>query len=139
MKPTEVVMLTGYIQAHFPQQPVNEFTAEALEEQLAAYPLPDCKQAVLNIAERGEHWCAPTDVKAEVKRMREKRIAEYGPIEPPASLDPDDSGALARWMREQTRAIADGTITAPPEIEWDGPEHDVIAELGYIGQEIPDA
>lgn len=113
MRPTEVVMLTGYLRAHFPSQPVDEYTTEALEELLAPYPAADCRKAVLNIAERGEHWCSPTDVKAEVKRLRAKRISDYGPIEPPAGLDPDDVRGWQRWLEAKTTAIADGTDTAP--------------------------
>lgn len=115
MKPTEVVMLTGYMRAHFPSQPVDEFTAEALGELLAPYPAADCRQAVLAIAERGEKWCAPTDVKAEVKRIRSKRIAA-AVIEPPRDLDPDDTLAYRRALREATRAAADGNHVDPPQI-----------------------
>lgn len=114
MNPTEVVMLTGYLRAHFPSQPVDEFTTEALEELLAPYPAADCRKAVLNIAERGEKWCAPTEVRAEVKRIRAKRIADFGVIEVPRDMDPDDTLAYRRFMREQQRAIADGEAVAPP-------------------------
>lgn len=137
MTPTEVVMLTGYLRAHFPSQPVDEFTTEALEETLAPYPATDCRQAVLNVAERGETWCSPTDVKAEVKRIRARRLADYGPIEPPADLDPDNVVGWQQWLRAMRKAIADGTVTAPPEIDWDGPARDVVAELGHVGQEMP--
>lgn len=138
MKPTEAVMLTGYLRAHFPSQPVDEFTTEALEETLAPYPAADCRQAVLNIAERGERWCSPTDIKAEVKRIRAKRVADYGPIEPPAGIDPDDVRGYQRWLAGATKAIADGAITSPAELTWDGPTHDVITELGHIGHQVPE-
>lgn len=136
MTPTEVVLLTGYLRAHFPSQPVDEFTTEALEELLAPYPADDCKAAIRNLAERGEQWCAPTAVKAEVRRIRAKRVSDYGPIEPPAGLDPDDTRGYQRWLAGMTRKIADGEIVAPPEIDtsW----HDVRA-LGQIGQDVPDA
>jgi hypothetical protein len=134
MKPTEVVKLTGYLRAHFPSQPVDEFTTEALEELLAPYPANDCKRAILNIAERGETWCSPTDVKAEVKRIRAKRIADYGPIEPPADVDPDDVRGFQRWMQQTARAIADGTLAPPPAIDLG--RRDVIAELGHVGRGI---
>ena len=137
MRPTEAVMLTGYLRAHFPSQPVDEFTTEALEETLAAYPAADCRQAVLNIADRGEHWCSPTDIKAEVKRIRAKRVADYGPIEPPAGLDPDNVRDYHQWLAATTRAIADGEVTAPGELGWDYPARDVIAELGQVGQQVP--
>jgi hypothetical protein len=139
MKPTEATMLARYMRAHFPQQPIDEYTADALGETLAPYPPDDCKRAVLNIAERGEHWCSPTDVKAEVKRIRAKRISDYGPIQPPADLDPDDVVGWQQWLAAMYKGIADGTITTPREIEWDGPTHDVIAELGHIGKAVDDA
>lgn len=135
MKPTEVVQLTGYMRAHFPSQPVDEFTTEALEETLAEYPAIDCRRAVLNIAERGEHWCSPTDIKAEVKRIREKRVADYGPLEPPAGLDPDDVRGYQRWLGAMHKAIADGSITRA-ELEEPERTHDVIAELGTVGRSV---
>lgn len=137
MTPTEVVLLTGYMRAHFPHQPIDEFTTEALEELLAPYPPADCKRAVLNLAERGEQWCKPTDVKAEVKRIRNKRVADYGVIEPPADLDPDNVVGYQRWLGAMHRGIADGTIEPPPAIEA-ATQHDVIGELGELGQEIPE-
>lgn len=135
MNPREAVDLTRYMRAHFPQQPVDEFTADALAETLAAYPANDCRAAVLQIAERGERWCAPTDVKVEVKRIRSKRVADYGPIEPPAGIDPDDVRGYKRWLENVTRAIADGDMTPPPAIET-GPRRDVIRELGQIGKAV---
>ena len=137
MKPTEVVLLTGYLRAHFPSQPVDEFTTEALEEILAPFPAADCKRAILNIADRGEHWCAPTAVREEVRRIRAKRIADYGPIEPPADLDPDNVVGYQRWLSAMHRGIADGSIVSPPAIEPGA--RDVIAELGHIGRAVDDA
>jgi hypothetical protein len=138
MTPRESVDLARYVKAHFPQQPVDEFTADALSETCREYPLSDCRQAVLNIAERGEEWCPPTAVKAEVKRLRTKRVTDYGPIEPPAGLDPDDVRGYQRWLGAMHKAIANGEITTPPALE-EGDGRDVIAELGQVGQEIPDA
>jgi hypothetical protein len=132
MKPTEVVMLTGYLRAHFPSQPVDEFTTEALEETLRNYPAGDCRQALLNIAERGEKWCSPTDIKAEVKRIREKRIRDYGVIQPPADLDPDNVVGYQAWLTAMNKQIADGTITAPEAIEEAGPSPEHVARLAEL-------
>lgn len=137
MIPTEATMLARYMRAHFPQQPIDEFTADALSETCEPYPFEDCRTAVRNIAERGEHWCSPTDVKAEVKRIRAKRIADYGPIEPPADLDPDNVIGYQRWLEAKTRAIANGTETAPA-IEQHV-HRDVIGELGQVGKAVDDA
>ena len=105
MNPTEVVMLTGYLRAHFPSQPVDEYTTEALGELLAPYPAADCRLAVLRLAERGEKWCAPTEVRAEVKRIRAKRIADAPPPIPPPDLNPMQT---IEWMKERNRRIGDG-------------------------------
>lgn len=105
MNPTEVVMLTGYLRAHFPSQPVDEYTTEALGELLEPFPAADCRAAVLRIAERGEKWCAPTEVRAEVKRIRGKRIAEAGDLTPPPDLTPLETVA---WMKDARRRIGDG-------------------------------
>lgn len=134
MKPTEAVDLARYMRAHFPQQPIDEFTADALAETLADYPADDCRLAVRQIADRGEKWCSPTDVKAEVKRIRAKRIADYGPIEPPAGLDPDNVVGYQRWLGAMHKGIADGTITPPPAVE-SGRHH--VAELGQAGRDVP--
>lgn len=107
MTPTESVALGRYIRAHFPQQPFDEYTVEALAELLGAYPAADCRRAVLAIAERGEHWCSPSDVKAEVKRIRAKRIAEAGDLCPPRGLTEDQERA---WLLEARRRIGDGAV-----------------------------
>ena len=135
MKPTEATMLARYMRGHFPHQPIDEFTADALAETLVDYPLADAKRAVLNMAERGDEWCAPAAVKAEVKRIRAKRIADYGPIEPPAGLDPDDVRGYQRWLGAITSQIADGEIIAPPSIEQTA-GRDVIRELGQAGRDL---
>jgi hypothetical protein len=135
MSPREAVDLARYVRAHFPQQPVDEFTADALAETCGAYPAADCRLAVLNLAERGDEWCPPTAVKAEVKRIRAKRIADYGVIEPPADMDPDNVVGYQRWLSAMRKGIADGTIAPPPSIAITG-SRDVIRELGQAGQDV---
>lgn len=105
MTPSEATVLARYIRAHFPQQPIDEFTAEALSELLAPYPANDCKEAVLHIAKSGEHWCSPSDVMAQVKRVRAKRIAEAGDLCPPPGLTEPQQRA---WLGEARRQVADG-------------------------------
>jgi hypothetical protein len=109
MTPTEAVKLTGYIQAHFPSQPINEFTPDALWELLADYPAEDCRKAVLALASGRVQWCAPSDVCAEVKRMRTKRLAQAGDLCPPPGLS---GGEEREWLREARRQIANGSEIA---------------------------
>ncbi len=104
MTPTEAVTLARYVKAHFPQQPIDEFTADALSELLADYAFADCRAAVVAIAERGEHWCAPSDIKAGVKRIRAKRIDEHPPLTPPPGTEADQRA----WLAGARRHVADG-------------------------------
>jgi len=109
MTPREAVALTAYIQAHFPSQPINEYTPDALWELLADYPEPDCRAAVLTLSRRGDgdrtRWCAPSDVAAEVRRLRSKRLADNPLPPPPPDLTPVETIA---WLKEKRRATADG-------------------------------
>lgn len=114
MMPTEVVALAKYMRAHFPQQPMDEYTSEALSELLEPYPLADCRRAVLNIAERGEPWCAPSAVRLEVKRIRARRVDEAPPPTPPPGLDPDNTREFNAWLGEHRRAVADGAPVVEP-------------------------
>lgn len=109
MTPREAVALTGYIQAHFPSQPINEFTPDALAELLADYPAADCKAAVLALSRRGDgdrtRWCSPSDVAAEVRRIRAKRLHDHPQPIPPADLTPLET---IDWLKDTRRRIADG-------------------------------
>lgn len=105
MTPHDSVALARYIRAHFPQQPIDEYTSEALLELLAPYPAADARAAVLAIAERGEHWCSPTDVRAEVRRIRAKRIELHPPLVPPPGLSDVEE---RRWIAGARRHIGDG-------------------------------
>ncbi len=107
MTPSDAVAIARYIRAHFPQQPIDEYTSEALAELLAPYPATDARAAVLAIADRGEHWCSPTDVRAEVRRIRAKRIEQHPPLVPPPGLS--DREELA-WIARARTAIGNGAV-----------------------------
>lgn len=108
MTPTESVTLARYIGAHFPQQPQDEFTADALGELLEPYPFADARAAVLAIADRGEKWCSPSDVRAEVRRIRGRRIAQgEALLFPPAELA-DDEAAQRAWLAQAKHRLGDG-------------------------------
>lgn len=123
MTPTDAAALARYMRAHFPQQPIDEYTAEALTELLEPYPAGDCRTAVLNIADRGEQWCSPSAVKAEVKRIRSRRIERFGPVEPPPDLT---DGEYRDWFIGIRTRIGDGALTRE---QWD----EERAALGWTG------
>jgi len=110
MTPRESVALTGYIQAHFPSTPINDFTPDALAEVLEPYPLVDCRAAVLAHVGRSA-WCAPADVVTGVRQIRNKRIALVGDLCPPPNLTDAQERA---WLGSERRAIADGEEPTDP-------------------------
>lgn len=133
MTPTEAVRLAGYIRAHFPSQPIDDYTADALGELLQPYSLADCRAAVLRLAMRNHEgdagrtkWCSPTDVYAEVRRERAKRIAEAEPVEL-GDLDPDDTAAYIERLVRSRDALAAGEYQDP--VTGELVKHDV-RELG---------
>ena len=137
MKPTEAVALCRMVKAYCPQQAIDEYTADAYGDILAPYRLEDCQDAIRNLG-RTQAFIAPAEIAEEVRRIRSKRVADYGVIDPPAGLDPDDVRGYQQWLGAKTRAIADGIDTAPV-IPEGLRQHDVIAELGHIGKAVPDA
>jgi hypothetical protein len=112
MSPVESAALAKYIRAHFPQQPIDEYTAEALSELLADYSPADCRAAVLAIAKRGEKWCSPSEVAGEVKRIRGKRIELAGDLCPPPGLT---DGQEREWLLWARRRVGDGQ---PLEVDY---------------------
>lgn len=139
MTPSEAVALTGYIQAHFPSQPINDYTPDALHELLAGYPMSDCRTAVLTISRRATgdrtQWCAPSDVAAEVRKARAKRIAQDADYNPPAGLDPDDTAAYARFLiRSREDAAAGRPLPEQTPASIRGRE--AVAALGPIGLDV---
>lgn len=111
MTPTEAVALAKYVRAHYPHQPVDEYTADALGELLAPFPFADCREAVLQRARRGEHWCSPSDIAGEIRRLRTARIQRAGDLTPPPGLT---AAQEADWLREERRRIADGEQPTRP-------------------------
>jgi hypothetical protein len=123
------------MRAHFPSQPIDDYTADALGELLEPYTLADCRAAVLRLAKRNHEsdvgrakWCSPTDVYAEVRRDRAKRISEADPIEL-GDVDPDNTAAYIARLVEARRLVADGNPPPAAPVAVEG-RRDVIRELG---------
>lgn len=114
-----------------PAQAVDEFTPAAWALILEDVRFEDARQALKELGGEQE-WIHVSHIVARVKRIRRDRVLDFGTLpDPPADLDPDDTGAHARWLRETTEAIADGRYTredVPPEAI--SSRRDVIRELG---------
>ncbi|HEY9410951.1 MAG TPA: hypothetical protein VIP77_15320 [Jiangellaceae bacterium] len=114
MTPREAVILVRYVEACCPQQKFDEFSPDAWHDLLGDLALGDCRAAARAVAQR-QPFVAPSEIRAEVKAIREARLGPPGPglspIPPPA--DPDDDKAYRAALREQQTRIANGTETAP--------------------------
>jgi hypothetical protein len=123
MNPTEAALLCAYAEQCCPQQKFNEYTGDAWGDLLADIRYIDAKEAIVAITRRSP-WVSPAEIIGEVKKIRRKRIDEYGPITPPADLDPDDTAAYREWWAGVQKAIADGEMR-PKELDL--PKRDVKA------------
>jgi hypothetical protein len=137
MSHAEAVLLCRYAKAACPQQQFDEYTPDAWSDLLADLRFEDCREALKLVVQR-QPFVAPAEIRDEVKRIRNQRIVDFGPLpDPPFDEDfnPED---YRRYLRDSIRRVADGEITKPAELEPF--EHrDVVAELGHIGRSIDDA
>lgn len=113
MTPEEAVRICAFTSACCPAQKFDEFTPDAWGLILADIRFEDAKVAVVEIKKRST-WVDPSDIIAEVRKVRAKRIAEHGEIVPPADLDPDNVPEYVKWLRAAREAIGDGN--PPPAV-----------------------
>lgn len=119
MKPTEAVILTEYVQACCPQQVIGEYTADAWFDLLGDLDLTDCKTAVQTVAKR-QPFVAPSEIRAEVRRIKDERL-ERNPVPAPPPELLDDPIAYNGHLRRSAQAIAGGQ---PEHAAIEGARHD---------------
>jgi hypothetical protein len=140
MKPTDAVVLKEYVKACCPQQRFTEYTSDAWFDLLGDLDLDDCKQAVQAIAKR-QPFVAPAEIRAEVRRARELRLARTPLPAPPAELA-DEPGRYQLAVRQGIKRIADGMdirtalpagepLPGDPPAEWQQ-AREAIAEVKPI-------
>lgn len=132
MTPTEAVTLCRLVKGACPQQAFDQYTPDMWAKILADVRFVDAEEAVVRIVARSP-WCSPSEIIAEVKKMRAKRIEEFGPIHPPADIDPDNWRAFQEWLASTERQIADGELK-PVKLEL--PERNMAAIEGAF-QRVP--
>jgi hypothetical protein len=106
MTPKEAVLLTRYVKACCPQQQIDEYTPDAWFDILGDLDLGDCKAAAAEVA-RHQPFVAPSEIRAEVRRVRDARMdaAEIPAPPPELTNDPDAYRAALHASRV---AAADG-------------------------------
>jgi hypothetical protein len=122
MTHAEAVILCRYAKAACPQQAFDEYTPDAWSDLLGDLRFEDCKEALRNVV-RSQPFVAPAEIREEVKRIRAKRIGDFGPISVPSGLSPEE---YHRHVTMTIRAIADGELTREnfqePELHAGTPE-----------------
>lgn len=123
MTPQEAVALCRFTAACCPSQKIDEYTPNAWGLLLEDVRFEDAKEAVTRVA-RKQPFVSPSEIIAEVRKIRRKRIDEFGPVPPPPAevLDPDNWQAFIEWQKAAEKAIGDGTFKAP---ELEAPERDM--------------
>lgn len=111
MNATETVKLCAIIHALCPAQKFDEFTADAWAGVLDDIPFNDAQTAVRTIYRTqgsDAEWVRRVeadDIIREVKRVRNKRLAEHPALIPPPGLSVLEE---QRWMRRAIKAVGDG-------------------------------
>lgn len=119
MTHAEAVILCRYAKAACPQQAFDEYTPDAWSDLLGDLRFEDCKVALHNVVKE-QPFVAPAEIRAEVRRVRNKRIGDFGPIDVPDGLTPEE---YSRHMALMFRRIGDGELTRAdraPEIDAPG-------------------
>jgi len=113
--PSEAVALTRYVKAACPQQKIDEFTPDVWHDLIGDLALADCRAAVATITGRRTPFVAPAEIRAEVVRIRNERIARSVLPAPPHELC-DDPEAYRQALIAGTKLAAEGHAFPVPEV-----------------------
>jgi hypothetical protein len=131
MTPTEAAALLTICAAYDNRKPDPD-AAKAWAMALDGYRFEDCREAVVAHYRASREWIMPSDVIAAVKKVRGGRIEDVT-TQPPAGLDPDDTGSYSRWLKSELRRVADGL---PPTVQpYDATR--AIGELRSVLRSVP--
>lgn len=112
MTPAEAQILLSMAATVDNRKP-DEDAARAWAAMLNDLRFEDCREAVIAHYRVSTEWLMPSMVRAGVKAIRDNRIREFGPFEPPSDLDPAD---YSPWLGNMLRRIADGDTFDPEEL-----------------------
>jgi hypothetical protein len=102
MNNQEATMLCRYVAAACPQQKFDELTPDAWADLLGDLRFVDCKDAAKAITQR-QAFCAPSEIRAEVRRLRADRIAKAEHL-----FDPTGVLDYGAWLGDMRRRAGDG-------------------------------
>jgi hypothetical protein len=114
MNAAEALTLCRFVKAVCPQQVMDEFSPDAWLDLLGDLRFQDAREAVRNLGQQ-QHFIDPADIRKEVRRIRDRRIAEHPPIDPPDTITTDHEYRI--WLRTTRQAIADGDVITQPALQ----------------------
>lgn len=117
MNAQEAITLCRFVKGACPQQAIDEYTPDSWLVLLEPWRFEDCREAAIDIA-RQQPFVAPAEIIARVKAIRGKRIAEFGPVDPPLEVQSGEWD-YQDWWRTTRTAIADGTLKPEQRREID--------------------
>lgn len=144
MNPEEAVKLCRLTQACCPAQKFDAYTPDAWMDLLSDIRFEDAEAAVKAVA-RKQPFVSPSEIRAEVRMVRSKRIADevVHALHPPADLDPDDAKAYIAWLSGAIRALGDGEVPEKPKNLVQGNVRQLAASIERLAEaksvDVPDA
>jgi hypothetical protein len=106
MNTAESLTLCRYVKAACPQQAFDEYTPDAWHDLLGDLRFIDCKDAARTITQR-QPFCAPAEIRSEVRRIRADRIAKAE-----HSFDPTGVRDYGAWLGLMRQRAGDGEFEA---------------------------
>lgn len=103
MTPAEAQILLS-MAASIDNRKPDPDVAKAWAAGLDGLNLDDCRAAVVHHIQTSSEWLDPARIRAYVKRMRAKRIAEHPTLTPP----PGSVLEQQAWLKDARRRIGDG-------------------------------
>ena len=118
MNPVEAAAVLRKTLAYCPSQSVDAATPDAWAEALDDIRLVDALDAVRLLGRRElepgkARYIEPGHIRAEVRRLRTRRVEMHPPIDPPSGMSP---AQLHAWQHRTRQAIADGDPVAVPAL-----------------------
>jgi hypothetical protein len=111
MTPAEAATLLT-VAAAFDNRKPDEAAAQAWALALDGLPFLDCRDAIVAHYRTSTDWLMPAVVRATVRKVRDKRLADAGDLTPPPSpegLSPEGEVAWQiAWLADARRRVADG-------------------------------
>ena len=105
MNTTDTVLLLRRIKAYRPAQIFDDLTAEGWAELLEDIRYEDAVEGVVAYVRMKPDFITPDIIRDQVTKIRNKRIADHPPVEPPPGLTVPQ---YLEWQRQTNKRIGDG-------------------------------